>query len=1075
MGIFHSSYKVDSEGFKCISFQSLALLDFDKKIWQREGHLKALFFVFFLGVSFSSFACELIHAKRHVNPDGTMGGFVSKTAHVESTAYIAVNAKVCGSAWIHANSKILDQAIVKENAWVREFSTIEGYAVVSGSSVAWGTKSAPVKIGGQSKVYGAAKILSGTTVDGSAAVYGNVTLKNSTVSQNAKVCEGYILSDQKIYDDYFCNSLNVESNIQILISNINLQALNPKPHTLILKPLNARFSPDSNVYVITLNDQIIEPSDIVANRGQIQLSVDSYIVEGFNTLSISGKDEYGKRIHASEIKFITGSSSKAISLNFESNVDPDLKFKVNYKIEGEIYDGKAAYSNGNLELLNLPIDFKNYTIELSGVGRESFVLESFSKVEDIPSELTPYLIPEYVNSDGGFSDNLASWKKSHPENVSIVLENEKAVVKILGDDSERVEISKLFKLSSFDAGLSLETILPSISKLFYESSPTIEFALVSMGDKTISYKKYSSSDFTSKVTIDTKLNSSKGGEFLVYIRLNPSNALKYPLTPLTMVSASKKDYFLQFIPYHLNAKNVKPTPLISTINPNCEESSYFDVGEDDRFNIGSYPTKPSERMLDESFKFFSAGSSWFMSPQITENRIHARYILYTNKPEYHVIENPTLLIVQGGDVRKEIGLSKCVKHELDQMDFKDQFDATKNLVKYMFSIPFPNSSDEEFLNTSPGARVSLFLKAKVSNGHDSFYKLSNEVDVPVLVASSLERAFWFGVVPPVGLDHYDSPSSGMLRTGGDKWLMPYYKETITNILWINSLGWKINDFSKLNGGHFPGHVSHNDGLNGDLSTAGFNFQNISDDNQWDLILDKIESFFLNNEIFYNIIYTSFLTRSNSPADQGNDFGPDAIDSRFRNRCLGGHPLSKRYISFNKDDIEKSLLRHSAGHEDHLHVRFNDVYSDTGEPIKHVLQPLDYDLDDLWFEIVKETVNGTQVEKIQITPRDEDNIPAWSSIKILWRFQDSKNFDTIDYSNQYGRWPSSTSYLNESNNKFRKQSKPSMIPIKHLYVTFADINSGSCVQRYIEVDMDTTRKLKRWTFNKSKNRYFIKGL
>ena len=52
----------------------------------------------------------LVPAKRHVNPDGSEGGWVADTTHVAKTAYIGPEAVIFGSAQICGSAQVCDNA-----------------------------------------------------------------------------------------------------------------------------------------------------------------------------------------------------------------------------------------------------------------------------------------------------------------------------------------------------------------------------------------------------------------------------------------------------------------------------------------------------------------------------------------------------------------------------------------------------------------------------------------------------------------------------------------------------------------------------------------------------------------------------------------------------------------------------------------------------------------------------------------------------------------------------------------------------------------------------------------------------
>jgi hypothetical protein len=68
-----------------------------------------------------------VPAHRHVNPDGSQGGWVADTAYVAPTAYVGVNARVYGSARVYGHAQVYDTARVCGHALVSDRSISGGY------------------------------------------------------------------------------------------------------------------------------------------------------------------------------------------------------------------------------------------------------------------------------------------------------------------------------------------------------------------------------------------------------------------------------------------------------------------------------------------------------------------------------------------------------------------------------------------------------------------------------------------------------------------------------------------------------------------------------------------------------------------------------------------------------------------------------------------------------------------------------------------------------------------------------------------------------------------------------------
>lgn len=103
-----------------------------------------------------------VPAARHINPDGSLGGWVAASAHVAPTAHIGVHARVWGSARIEGLGALdgeacaYEGAIISDRAFVSEFARVYGCA----------------RVGGMAFVYGHAHVTGNAIVTGNAKIHG---------------------------------------------------------------------------------------------------------------------------------------------------------------------------------------------------------------------------------------------------------------------------------------------------------------------------------------------------------------------------------------------------------------------------------------------------------------------------------------------------------------------------------------------------------------------------------------------------------------------------------------------------------------------------------------------------------------------------------------------------------------------------------------------------------------------------------------------------------------------------------------------------------------------------------------
>jgi len=129
----------------------------------------------------------LVLARRHVNPDGSIGGWVSYTAMVAPTVYVGEDAQVYGSAQVNGTVELLHNVRVYGSAYVHANALLYHDAKVFDRAEVFGNAC----VYGHSNVYDHALIRDCVQVYGHAQVYGKVLLADS--------CK--VHSDAEIFDE----------------------------------------------------------------------------------------------------------------------------------------------------------------------------------------------------------------------------------------------------------------------------------------------------------------------------------------------------------------------------------------------------------------------------------------------------------------------------------------------------------------------------------------------------------------------------------------------------------------------------------------------------------------------------------------------------------------------------------------------------------------------------------------------------------------------------------------------------------------------------------------------------------
>lgn len=994
--------------------------------------LRSIFATFLL--SANAYPCEMTNPVRHTNPDGSLGGLIDARARVAAGAFIAPTARVCGTAWVDGDAMILDGAVVKDQAWIGVHSVIKDRAVVSGRAHTEGSVVYKATVGGNAQVYGNARVFHGATVLGSAKVYGSVTLEGTQVSGSAVICEGQVIRRQEVTDDYFCSDA-YDSRADLEFETYAANKVNVKRDQVRLRSKNYNLSRDNSLFTVRLNGEIVDPSKVFVQGDSLGLNLSGLQTEGWNTFEIYGQDEHGKKISIPGEQFFVGSGIKAVNLqNNSGQVDNSISPTVTYHSRGVTLTGEARVQNGILELRGVAPGLELFEVEVSGVGSRQFIYEKFDSFEELPASLNTTPLPDFVNNNTDFSDNLVSWQMSHPGNVSIINENGKNVLQVEALETDRVEISKRLRLNTSQVGVALEVALPQVAKIIIDTNSQVEVFLISIGGKKIVRYGY---NLNSDISLERNLSIASnggGGDVVVFVRLSASLALSRGLSLLRLRSLAAKNVVTEFTPYHFNVINGRGINLPTSLGDAACSNTMLETNGNGLLGV----------KYDKDFNLFSAGSVNEML-EISENRIFAKLLVRGRRKSN--ITGVKLLGIQNDNIVFEQGLSLCALKKFNNLreDEFVYFPETTRLSDALFAIPFTTLAAS--VNSSPGKKLVLMVQVDIQGAKGIETSISNEVPVDLLVTPLIGRLNWYSFV-----DSYDSNIEGVLRTGGDKWIDPAYVEAAQNISYLFS-SWRVNDFSKLNGGVFPGHETHRGGVDVDLRYYynQDNFLNLSRLNgstaeathtNWKNGLEKVDTLLAGITHHYSKIDFIYITREQANSTKRNIWGGayerDYIMNKFNNRCFGTN--QKRYIDLlENSSVGRSLLRHSLDHYDHIHLRFNLNNAITGGPGIIEPTPPGSSIDELKFKF---EADG----RLKIEPIDPS---LFKGHKILWRLQSEEGYNNLTMQTDMGVWDGGP--LKTVQDERSLILKTSLNQMKYLYVTIASKVNGGCSETLIPID------------------------
>lgn len=145
------------------------------------------------------FGAGQVRASRHTNPDGSLGGWVADSAHVDATAVLGPDARVHGNARVFGTGRVEGAAQVYDNARVGDDALITGTARVCGNASV-----------------SDAEVSGGAIVKGRAHVsHGAVVTENAKVTGEGKVRAGRVAGHVVVKDRAWVTGAEIDGSLVV--------------------------------------------------------------------------------------------------------------------------------------------------------------------------------------------------------------------------------------------------------------------------------------------------------------------------------------------------------------------------------------------------------------------------------------------------------------------------------------------------------------------------------------------------------------------------------------------------------------------------------------------------------------------------------------------------------------------------------------------------------------------------------------------------------------------------------------------------------------------------------------------
>lgn len=607
---------------------------------------------------------------------------------------------------------------------------------------------------------------------------------------------------------------DIASPGRLKLVNVDSKTFNPVGSTVLVDLEGASFPALNQAITVIANDRILEGDQFFVSGNRI--TIPNLLSDGKNDLQIMTFDSDGGGLSLDE-SIWAGSNTVRVHV-YRNNT-----LLTNSDVVAELADDKAVKvtvsSNqfGIAEVSNIPIRTIFFTAKYQNQARTS--VEVINSNADINLSFNSQSVASDIDNNK-FEVGLQGWDVSRASSVELVPHVEDNISDILAFSAKPLVATRSESIASMTyeeqrayrgrMNQSLKAVVKSsslMSPLDQDNDLSLSTGGV-LGPSEVS-RTFRTKVGTQFVKIRYKFISSEipGGYFGTnwndgyYVYMGSREGYFQDAKSMNTMGLSAftangaSDWMELYLPVMTVGDTVDLYASVSNVgDSNYDSQIVIDYVEETPFAI-----KRAELFdLDMSLLQYMSVSS--LNPYMDGKTIIGGDIEITG-PENDELKSVSLQLIQGGFVRATADLAPAHMSSLGKFDSSH----SKVLFGHIFQL---STLQAGLIDTKLNSNLIVRVIAESKNGLKAVYTFDRPMEL--LTRSDLSAASRYG-------------SERDLFYGGDDWGTPSCVQTINDLInTFSGIGFKVNDYSNMNGGQFSPHSTHQEGVDVDFVFNGSN-------------------------------------------------------------------------------------------------------------------------------------------------------------------------------------------------------------------------------------------------------------